>query len=317
MKQRLRRLILLIALAMLLAWNMRSFVAAQESAEFFPETGHWVSDEFLAKYNSVANSQRLFGLPITDAFRDEETGLLIQYFEKTRFELHPDAPADLQVQLTPIGEYLYQPGEPLAAPPNFPSCRYFTETDHKVCYAFLDFFEDHGGVAQFGYPISGFEIHDGWISQYFQRARFEWHPELPAGEQVVLADLGIRFFQFRGENPALLQPNTSDAIPLQTITSLQAHAFASKPVTPTSSEQSFHVIVFDQSFHPVENASVTLVIHLPGREPVSVEARPTNGIGWSLHQITFEDAQPGTANVTVTVSYEDIVKKTRTSFQIW
>jgi hypothetical protein len=317
MKPRLRWSILLITLAMLLFGSMRSFVAAQAGDEFFPETGHWVSGEFLAKYNSVANSDDLFGLPITDAFRDEETGLLIQYFEKARFELHPDAPAELRVQLTPIGEYLYQPGEPLATPPNFPSCRYFAETDHKVCYAFLDFFEEHGGVFQFGYPISGFEIHDGWISQYFQHARFEWHPELPAGEQVVLADLGIRFFQFRGENPALLQPNIEDAIPLQTVTSLQVHAFASKPVAPTSGEQTFHVIVFDQGFHPVEDATVKLDIELPGRAPVSVEAESTNIDGLSSHQITFEGAQSGTAKVSVRVEYDGIVKRTRTSFQIW
>lgn len=317
MKQRLRWLILLITVAVLLLGSMKGFVAAQEESVFFPETGHWVSGDFLTKYNSVANSQALFGLPITDAFRDEEAGLLIQYFEKARFELHPNAPADLQVQLTPIGEYLYQPGEPLSTPPNFPSCRYFAETDHKVCYAFLDFFEEHGGVPQFGYPISGFEVHDGWISQYFQHTRFEWHPELPAGEQVVLADVGIRFFEFKGENPALLQPNTSDAIPLQTITNLQVHAFVSKPVTAPSSEQSFHVIVFDQGFHPVENATVKLDIELPGRTPVSVETEPTNTDGLSSHQITFEEAQPGTANVSVWVEYDGIVKKTRTSFQIW
>lgn len=317
MKQKLRWLLFVITL-IILAGMVSGFAAAQSDDElFFPETGHRVSGEFLDKYTSVADSRALFGLPISDAFMDEEIGLKVQYFEKTRFELHPEAPPDLRVQLTPIGEYLYDPGEPLAIPPNFPSCRYFTETEHKVCYAFLDFFEANGDIPQFGYPISGLEIHDGWISQYFQRARLEWHPERPAGEQVILTDLGIRYFQHKGENPALLQPNTSDAIPIQSVTSLRAHAFVSDPITSPSSEQTIHVIVFDQGFHPVENATVSILLELPEKAPITIDAQPTGTNGLSIQEFQFEQAKRGIANMTITVRYNDIQKKTRTSFQIW
>ncbi|MEA3350299.1 MAG: hypothetical protein U9Q82_06740 [Chloroflexota bacterium] len=289
----------------------------QGDSLFFPETGHWVTNEFLEKYNSVPNNRELFGLPITDVIVDEDTGLLIQYFEKARFELHPGASPELRVQLTPLGEYLYSQGEVLPIPPNFPSCRHFPETDHKVCYAFLDFFEANGGVLQFGYPLSGFETHDGWIVQYFQRARFEWHPERHAGEQVVLSNLGTRFFRFTGEDSVHLQPNVGNHIPMQSVSNLSVHAFVSSPITQIGGVQTLNVIVYDQTFHPVESAVVAIVVKLPKEEPIEKIMAPTDKRGLSNHEFVFEGSMSGTAEIIVTVTYDTIRKQTRTSFQLW
>jgi hypothetical protein len=300
---------------------MQGSVLAQTPAEsmFFPETGHWVVNEFWEKYTSVPNGRELFGLPITEQFLDQASGLYVQYFEKTRFELHPDEIPDLRVQLSPIGLYLYTPGEKLTIPPNFPSCRYFRETGHQVCYAFLDFFEDNGGTAQFGYPISDFEIHDGWISQYFQRARFEWHPENNQGERVVLADLGVSYFEFKHEDRRLLQPNLEeDNIPKTPVSSLQVHAFVSKPVLPLeNSEQKLYVIVYDQYFNPVENAIISYVIHLPTGEDVKGNLEVTDANGLSAKDIQFSTLKSGTATITVTITYLTLQEQTQTSFQLW
>ena len=58
-------------------------------------------------------------------------------------------------------------------------CRFFPETGHNVCHGFRAFWESHGEAAlmTFGYPLSEeFTNASGVVVQYFERARFEWHP---------------------------------------------------------------------------------------------------------------------------------------------
>ena len=86
-----------------------------------------------------------------------------------------------------------------AAPP--PSTvlppRLFTETGRTASGEFLRYWQDHGGLAQQGYPISEeFTEVDAlngqpYTVQYFERAVFQWHPE-NAGTpfEVLLAQLG-------------------------------------------------------------------------------------------------------------------------------
>src|SRR6476469_5859218 len=77
------------------------------------------------------------------------------------------------------------------------NCRNFTETGHQVCGKFLAYWDQHGGLAQQGYPISDefVEVSDlngqPYTVQYFERAVFELHPE-NAGTQyeVLLSQLG-------------------------------------------------------------------------------------------------------------------------------
>ena len=64
------------------------------------------------------------------------------------------------------------------------SSRYFPETGHTVQGRFLAYWEQHGGLAQQGYPLSDefTEVSptDGkpYTVQYFERAVFEYHPEI-------------------------------------------------------------------------------------------------------------------------------------------
>src|SRR5690242_17336438 len=53
--------------------------------------------------------------------------------------------------------------------------RYFGETSHYLRGAFRYFWETHGGVATFGFPITEEYIRksDGRVVQYFERSRFE------------------------------------------------------------------------------------------------------------------------------------------------
>ena len=73
--------------------------------------------------------------------------------------------------------------------------RYFYETRHFVRGRFLQYWTTHGGLAQQGYPISEefteASTTDGrtYTVQYFERAVFEYHPELAGTPYEVLLSL--------------------------------------------------------------------------------------------------------------------------------
>lgn len=73
---------------------------------------------------------------------------------------------------------------------------FFSETGHHLSNraGFLDFWRANGQVLIFGYPITEEIIEDGRIVQYFERARFEYHPALASGAaQVRIGLLGREF----------------------------------------------------------------------------------------------------------------------------
>src|SRR6185312_15529488 len=91
--------------------------------------------------------------------------------------------------------------------------RYFPETDHLVGNGFLKYWETFGGLAAFGYPISEEMTENGMTVQYFQRARFEWHPGAdPSHFDVLLGLLGNEVTVGRqNEAPFQRVSATSDA----------------------------------------------------------------------------------------------------------
>jgi N-acetyl-anhydromuramyl-L-alanine amidase AmpD len=96
------------------------------------------------------------------------------------------------------------------------SCRYFPETRHKVCHGFRAFWESYGdrALATFGYPLSEeFTNQSGLVVQYFERARFEWHPG--SGQNpwdVLLGRVGDESAKRdRATNPAAFASDSSPA----------------------------------------------------------------------------------------------------------
>lgn len=233
-----------------------------EDGRYFPETGHRVTGDFYDEYMAASDPEAIYGYPITDAFQNPSTGLIVQYFQRAHFELHPENPPQLRITITLLGTLFYTPGKALNIPKGFSACLYFAETDHQICYAFRDFFEANGGVVQFGYPISEIEIQDGRMVQYFQRACFEWHPELPSGRRVKLADLGMRYFVLRKEDSIRLLPNR-ESYTNQVILKLQAHAFPMYSVVAPYAGQRIYVVVQDQNLLPVASAQVELLCVTP------------------------------------------------------
>ncbi|HTP09674.1 MAG TPA: hypothetical protein VMP08_15565 [Anaerolineae bacterium] len=68
--------------------------------------------------------------------------------------------------------------------------QYFPETGHTVRGEFLDYFNAHGGLRIFGFPITEEFTLNGRTVQYFQRARLELLPEKPVGQRIQLGALG-------------------------------------------------------------------------------------------------------------------------------
>ncbi|RPI30515.1 MAG: hypothetical protein EHM70_13710 [Chloroflexota bacterium] len=287
-----------------------------ESLRYFPETGHSVQGEFLRAYESVSDPVKLFGYPITEAFQNQTTGRIVQYFQRAHFELHPESPSELRVQFTLLGEILYVPGRVLSLPVNSPACRYFDETEHQVCYAFLQFFENNGGIAQFGYPISEIEIQDDRMIQYFQRARLEWHPEMPAGQRVTLTDLGRFYFDARKEDPARLLPVRDAFIP-QSVLELQVTAFLNRAVMPVQGNQTVYAIVQDQNLRPVANAQLICIVKFPSGKESRYVMPLTDEHGVTSLTFSFDEKSMGMAEILISANYSGLNADTRTSFRIW
>jgi hypothetical protein len=82
------------------------------------------------------------------------------------------------------------------ADPHVPGVAYFGVVGHTLRGGFRVYWEQHGGLVQFGYPLTEefteVSATDGlpYITQYFERARFEWHPENAPPYDVLLGLLG-------------------------------------------------------------------------------------------------------------------------------
>lgn len=314
-----RTLIFLLCTALLLGGGI-PVGAQQTSGRFFPATGHNVVGEFWTFYQSVADAAAVFGLPITEQFTSADgSGLTVQYFERARFELHTGQPVGQRVQLTALGSRLYQPGAPSLNLDTPGSCRVIN--GFGVCYDFLTFFAEHGGTARFGNPLSAFEFQpDGRILQYFERARFEWYPELPAGQNVRLADLGRLYFNLQ-EDPGWLHASPpADNIPVRVSVpvSLHARVFVARAVTGPAGEQRVFVVVQDQALGPVAGASGSVTIRLPsGEELTYLVTTDASGLA-VIPSIPFSGQPPGRlAILNVEIAFQGLRARATTSFRIW
>src|SRR5689334_3057480 len=78
---------------------------------------------------------------------------------------------------------------------------YFPQTGHYVGGRLFSYWQEHGGLGQFGYPISEempeVSPQDGntYTVQYFERAEFELHPENQYPYDVLLTLLGSNYYE--------------------------------------------------------------------------------------------------------------------------
>ncbi len=167
----------------------------------------------------------IFGLPLTPELTEisatDGKSYTVQYFERARFEAHPENMAPNDVLLGQLGRTITQAraGESAfqrAAP--LTGADYAEGTGHNLGGPFRDYWRGHGGLAIFGLPLSEefAEVSptDGkrYAVQYFERARFEAHPENAAPNDVLLGLLGSQALGVRAQTPEAL-PARSQPVP--------------------------------------------------------------------------------------------------------
>ncbi len=173
----------------------------------FTETGHSLAYSFRAFWEQHGGLPVL-GYPLTEVFL--ETGRPVQYFERARLEWHGEAALVLAGHL---GRWAAKnaadhPAFARAASRATEGRDYFPETGHNLGGSFQRFWYAYGGLPIFGFPLSEefFEVSrtDGqtYLVQYFERARFEWHPGLPVERQVQLGHLGREYLEAVRPAPA-------------------------------------------------------------------------------------------------------------------
>jgi hypothetical protein len=156
------------------------------NGQLFPDTGHRVSGPFLNYWNANGGLAQ-FGFPITEAVVEPEMGSgkqrLVQYFERNRFEYFPEQTnPKYQVQLGRLGDELLRSSgldwtTLPRAPETPPECLAFPQTGHNICPPFREYWERNGGLSMYGMPLTDAYPEQGLTVQYFERNRFEHHPE--------------------------------------------------------------------------------------------------------------------------------------------
>ena len=315
--QKYRLAILVITALLLVALQTSSM--AQDAARQFPETGHWVSGKFLQEYQANPRSAWVYGLPISRAFQIDSPGssqeVWYQYFEKARFEYRPNNPEDLQLTISPLGAYLHDmapAAEIIPTEIGLSSCQYFSQSGHQVCFAFLSFFQQQGGISQFGYPVSEVEIRDGRKVQYFQKARFEWHPENKHGERVQLTDIGAVYFRLKEDPKQALPPSGDNTIELTE--ALKVRGFVGKAVLGPGEDQVVYVAVQNQFSAPILNAEVS--IYGPANNLIG-KTLLTDKNGLSQLEFLAQGEPTETILLTVVIQYGGMETSTQVSYRVW
>ena len=171
-------------------------VTANQSERCFnAETGFCVRGRFL-DYWTAQGGLAINGYPLSTEFNEvlsDGKPYTVQYFERTRLEYHPESSdPSYQVLIGQFGRQIH-PADPPAVPNTMQT--WFPQTGHNVPSDFYTYWTNNGGLIQFGLPLSEpFQqtLDDGktYRVQYFERARFESHPENPAPYAILLGQFG-------------------------------------------------------------------------------------------------------------------------------
>lgn len=193
----------------------------------------------------------LFGYPISPALTEQNPDdgkvYTVQYFERARLEYHPEAAQPVQpgrlgverlAHLTGTVDDTLPPAIGALAAPFLPgpdtTCHTFDETSYALCGPFATYWEAHGGIAMFGYPLTppvAYRSAAGsvLVAQYTERARLEFDP---ASQVITLGLLGREVYV---PQPGTALPDTEDdpiTTQLLTLINQERAAAGLAPLTP-------------------------------------------------------------------------------------
>ncbi|WP_152541158.1 hypothetical protein [Kallotenue papyrolyticum] len=201
-------------MALVVGLAPRSARAQDDYRLCFTETEFCLTSTF-KEYWQQNGGLMVFGFPITsdeyEPNNDLKRVFLTQWLERNRFELHLENEPPYHVLLGRLGvERLQQLGIDWQTLPkaNPSDPHYFPQTGQAISFeSFWQYWRTHGlelgdrgisereSLALFGYPISPARMEtnssgDTVLTQWFERARFEWHPNNPEPYKVLLGLLG-------------------------------------------------------------------------------------------------------------------------------
>ena len=295
-------------------------LATSDGGRYFPETGHALDAVFESFYDGTGG-EAILGYPITESYVDLYSGFLVQYFENARLELAPDSVGDLEVRSTNLGVLLGGWDLPLEVGRfpigNLPGCRYYAESGHQVCHAFLDYYESHGGPAVFGVPVTEVRFENRRMVQYFQDFRLDWYPESQQGERIRVAPLGREHFRRMGYEPSLLEPIVPGDLEEYPVLDIRLSSSVLKPRIGTEETQRVYLVVSDQNRQPVPGAAALLTIYYP--DGLRFRMMPiTDANGVTQIDIPLQGSIPGSrVALEYTVVYGSLSALTRDSFYVW
>jgi spore germination protein YaaH len=171
---------------------------------YFEATRHSLGGIFL-QYWQKNGGLPIFGYPLTEEFTEvsptDGKPYKVQYFERNRFELHPEytgTPNEMLLGLLGVqalGNRVFpqaidlQPG---------PDTLYFPQVKHSLSGPFLKYWQGNGGLTRLGYPVTEPVLEQSSIDgktysvQYTERARLEFHPEYTGTQyEILLGLLGL------------------------------------------------------------------------------------------------------------------------------
>jgi hypothetical protein len=168
---------------------------------YLAATGHNLGGDFLS-YWLEHGSVQVLGYPISELFKEPESNLVLQYFERGVMEYHPENNPPYQVLLKSLGSELNKatPSVTSDNPPS-PDSVYYPDTGHWLDGRFVSYWQKNGGLDQFGYPISEPKIEGNRLIQWTERARFEVDINTNFIPLAQLGLVGNEFAQFKGYLP--------------------------------------------------------------------------------------------------------------------
>lgn len=195
---------------------------------YFEVVGHSLRGEFKS-YWERNGGLPVFGFPLSEQINERNADLgadfITQYFERERFEAHPENAAPYNVLLGRLGAELLQrqnrdwrDEDTASASVPGGTCQTFAvDTERRdVCGLFLRYWQAHGlefdgqagtseaeSLALLGLPLTAMRAEtnpDGQavVTQWFERGRMEYHPNNPTEYQVLLGRLGSEVLKARG-----------------------------------------------------------------------------------------------------------------------
>ena len=278
---------------------------AQNDQQCFPETGQCISGRIRQYWNNNGGLP-VFGFPITPQREEQIEGkpYQVQWFERNRLELHPESARPYDVLLGRLGaDRLAQQNRDWNLFPKTgqqPNCRYFPETQQRVCGAFLTAWRANGleldgrrgkseaeNLALWGLPLSDPkpELLEGreYMVQWFERGRFELHPEVGANA-VLFGLLGNEVRAGATVQPIAVPP---DPAPQPTV--------APVPQQPQPPTQSYNNCQADPNAanapnYPVKITGINKAAETVTLQNVSGEA--VNLDGWHMCSIKGNQLHP-------------------------